>query len=168
MRLASTATVAFCVFVVLTGRSGAAEWSVTHDPGGRYSIELPTSSFQQDASGHAGHLTLEEVGGDAIIDVYGGQNAKQLAPAEFIASLSRAPRIADITYSARGKSWFVISGHYVREGSDAAGLIYYAKFVFSADLKRFAAFEMSYSPAEKRRMDPIVTHLEKTLRQSPE
>jgi hypothetical protein len=77
--------------------------------------------------------------------------------------LSRAPRIADITYKAVGPTWFAISGHYSREANDPGTLIYYAKFVFSADLSRFAAFEISYSVAEKSRMDPIVTHLEKTL-----
>jgi len=142
----------------------AAAWSSLRDPAGQYTIDLPTSSFRQEASDQAGHLTFSEIGGDAILDIYGGRNLKRLEPAAFIAELSHAPRIKDITYTARGRTWFASSGHYIREGGDADSLIYYAKFVFSDDLARFTAFEISYPPGEKRRMDPLVTHLEKSLR----
>jgi len=150
--------------VVLVGTAGATSWSSFRDPTGRYAIELPTDTFEYVATGEAGHLTLSEKGGDAIIDVYSGRNIKHLTPGKFIDELAGAPRIADVTYTARGRTWFVISGHYVRENADVGPLIYYAKFVFSADLSKFAAFEISYSVAEKRRIDSIVTHLEKTLR----
>ena len=151
----------------LAGQAAAASWSPFQDPSGRYSIDLPASDFQQGLEpSQPGHLTFTELDGEAIIDVYSGRNLKRLRPAEFIRQLSRAPRIADISYSALGRTWFAISGHYVRDGSAPAGLIYYAKFVFSADLTQFAAFEISYPVAEKRRMDAIVTHLEKSLRLS--
>ena len=127
-------------------------------------IDIPTPSFREEASDKVSHKTFSEVDGEAIIDVYSGHNLKRLQPTAFIEELSHAPRIEDITYTAQGRSWFAISGHYVREGADQGGLIYYAKFVFSADLTRFAAFEISYPPVEKRAMDPVVTHLEKSLR----
>lgn len=130
----------------------------------QYRVDLPTDTFRKaTTSGGVGHLTLEEVAGNAIIDVYTGNNIKRLSPAAFIEQLSHAPRIADISYQAQGHSWFAISGHYKRDTADPGTLIYYAKFVFSADLARFVAFEISYSVAEKSRMDATVTRLEKTL-----
>ena len=143
---------------------GATPWSALRDPAGRYTIDVPTLSFREEVSDRISHRTFSEVGGGAIIDIYSGRNLKQLQPGEFIRELSQAPRIEDITYTAQGRSWFAISGHFVREGTARGGLIYYAKFVFSADLTRFAAFEISYPLDEKRAMDPVVTHLEKSLR----
>jgi len=153
-----------CLLFALVGSASATSWASVRDPAGRYVIELPTTSFEAVATGETGHLTWNEVGGGAIIDVYSGRNLKHLAANDFIHELSRAPRIADVTYAARGRTWFAISGHYLREKADDVPLIYYAKFVFSSDLSRFAAFEISYPVAEKVRLDDIVTHLEKTLR----
>jgi hypothetical protein len=154
-----------CLALILANPIAAAEWTRFRDPASQYAIELPTGSFSPAAPGdQRGHLSLAEIDGDGIVDVYGGNNSRRLRPAEFITELSRAPRIADVTYRAMGKTWFAISGHYVREAGDRDDLIYYAKFVFTPDLSRFAAFEISYSTAEKNRMDPVVTHLEKSLR----
>ena len=146
------------------GQVQAASWSRLVGTAGQFVIDIPTPSFREQASDKASHRTFIEVDGGAIIDVYSGRNLKRLQPTTFIQELSHAPRIEDITYTAQGRSWFAISGHYVREGADPGNLIYYAKFVFSPDLTRFAAFEISYPPAEKRAMDPVVTHLEKSLR----
>jgi hypothetical protein len=146
------------------GEVSAASWSRLIDPGGQFVIDVPTPSFRQEVSDKASHKTFIEVDGAAIIDVYAGRNLKRMVPTAFIQELSHAPRIEDITYAAQGRSWFAISGHYVREGAGQGALIYYAKFVFTADLTRFAAFEISYPVTEKRAMDPVVTHLEKSLR----
>jgi hypothetical protein len=148
----------------LVGQAEAASWSTFHDPEGRFSIELPTEAFQSSpGSAEAGHFTFSEVGGGAIVDIYSGRNVQGLKPRDFIRTLSSSPRIADVSYSAAGTTWFAISGHYVREATDEADLIYYAKFVFTSDLSKFAAFEISYPVREKLRMDPIVTRLERAL-----
>ena len=160
-------TLPLCLALLLTciNAAQAASWTHYRDPGSRYTVDLPTESFSpKNSPAQPGHVTLSEQDGDAIIDVYSGGNAKDLSPDGFIRQLSQAPRIGDITYKAVGSTWFAISGHYTREGNDPGTLIYYAKFVFSPDLSRFAAFEISYSVAEKPRMDTVVTRLEKTLR----
>jgi hypothetical protein len=123
--------------LVLTclGAAQAASWANYRDPASRYTIDLPADSFTPtNTPAQLDHVTLAERAGDAIIDVYSGANAKHLSPAGFIHQLSQAPRIADITYKAVGPTWFAISGHYSREANDTGTLIYYAKFVFSADL----------------------------------
>lgn len=155
-----------CLTLLFAVPAHAGGWSRFVDPEGRYRIDLPTTSFQMEPYDRPGHRTLSELDGSAVIDTYSGRNLKRLGPSEFIAQLSAAPRIRDITYIAKGRSWFAISGHYVREGSEVAGLIYYAKFVFSRDLTRFAAFELSYPVSEKRRMDPVVVRLEESMRLS--
>jgi hypothetical protein len=139
----------------------AEEWRAYTDPGHRYAIDLPVTSFaMQSRSGTSGHMSLTEIGGDAVIDIYTGANAKHLSPADFAAELSQAGEIKDITYQARGQSWFVISGHYA---SVKPPLIYYAKYMFSDGMRAVAGFEVSYPVNEKARMDPIVTHLERSL-----
>jgi len=158
--------ISLALVLVPLGQANAASWSRLLGPQGQFVIDIPTPSFREEASDKPSHRTFIEVGGEAIIDVYSGRNLKRLQPAAFIKELSQVPRIEDITYTAQGKSWFAISGHYVRDGANLGGLIYYAKFVFSADLTRFAAFEISYPTTEKRALDAIVTHLEKSLRLS--
>lgn len=158
-------TLAFCLLLGALCPAQAATWSILDDPEGRFSIELPAESFMpSSSSSEPGHFTFAETGGGAVLDLYSGRNVQGLAPGDFIRALSKSPRIADVTYSATAPTWCAISGHYVREGTEEGDLIYYAKFVFTADLSAFAAFEISYPVGEKLRMDPVVIHLEKTLR----
>lgn len=161
-RLRSSA--ALLLLVAQTGYTAAAEWQRFGDPIAGYSVDLPSGSFVPRNPAGEGHRTLFESSGEGIIDLYGGNNLKRLPPVRFIEQLSSSPRIADVSYTALGKTWFVISGHYKRESSDPGRLIYYAKFVFSDDLARFAAFEISYPTSEKRRMDAVVAKMEDTLR----
>jgi hypothetical protein len=160
MRLPLLLTV---LFLTIMGPAQASDWSAYRDPTSTYVVDIPTASFKLGASALEGHLTLYQIGGDAIIDIYSGRNVSRLSPEQFIDRLSQAPRIADVSYRAFGRTWFVISGHYARDATDTKTLIYYGKFVFSSDLSRFAAFEISYSVAEKLRMDEIVARLEKSL-----
>ena len=96
--------------------------------------------------------------------MYGGHNHDGFSLPEFIDFLSHADRIAEITYRTGGQTWFVISGYYQRANADDRSLIFYAKFMFSRDLERFSAFEISYPPSHKEQMDPVVETLESSLR----
>jgi hypothetical protein len=101
---------------------------------------------------------------DALLEVYGGYNRDRLSLSEFVDFLSQADRIAEITYRTGGRTWFVISGYYRREEPSDPSLIFYAKVMFSRDLERFSAFEISYPQRYKRQMDPVVEALESSLR----
>jgi hypothetical protein len=137
----------------------AEQWRRYADPQRRFEIELPVTSFQiSDAV--PGRLTMTEVGGAAIIDVYTGVNSKLLTPSEFADELSNAGEIKDITYRTGGRTWFVVSGHYAGKPLT----IYYAKYLFSGGLRRVAGLEISYPVGEMARMDRIVVHLEQTFR----
>jgi len=146
--------------ILLAGQQAIGEeWQLYDDPQARFHVELPSSTFRLMAR-EPRHLSLSEIGGDAVIDIYTGSNAKHLSPEDFAAELSRAGEIKDITYRAAGRTWFVISGHYAN-GNPA--LIYYAKYIFFDDFQSVAGFEISYSVKEKLRMDPIVEHLQATF-----
>lgn len=150
-----TATAIFFVAaLVLVVPARAEDWQQYTDDHQQYRLELPFTSFHITHS-EPGHLSLSEIGGDGVIDVYTGQNLKHLSAKAFADKVSAAGEIKDITYRAGGRNWFVLSGHYA--GDD---LIYYAKYIFSPDLRKVAGFEISYAVAEKSRMDPIVDHLE--------
>lgn len=129
-----------------------------------FRIDLPVGSFNPTADSAERHIQLTETDGDAQIDVYGGEDPERLTPEAFADQLANADRIADVTYRRVSRTWFVLSGHYRRADDETGTLIFYAKFMFTPDLSRFSAFEISYSVDEKRRMDPIVTRLERTLR----
>lgn len=141
-------------------------WRSYEDPALGYRIELPLAEFEaigDDADG-PDVLRLYERGGDAMIEVYGGQNPEGLSAAEFADMLAGADRIAEVTYRTGGRSWFVLSGYYQRLGFEEQELIFYAKFMFSPDLDRFAAFEISYPAADKQRFDAVVERLEASFR----
>jgi len=147
-------TIVLAAALVLAAPARAEDWQPYTDDHYEYQLELPLTSFRITHT-QAGHLSLSEIGGDGVIDVYTGQNPKHLSANAFADKVSAVGEIKDITYRAGGRNWFVLSGHYT--GDD---LIYHAKYIFSPDLRKVAGFEISYAVAEKSRMDPIVDHLE--------
>lgn len=160
-------TTLLAAFVLLLSASLAVgqdiEWRryVNDDFG--YRIDLPLGLFEITESKDAG-LSLTEVDGLGQIEIYGAYNELGLSTADFADELSQADRIDEVTYRTGGRSWFVLSGYYAREGQEVEDLIFYAKFMFSADRSRVAAFEISYPLADKRRFDRIVARLERSLR----
>ena len=142
----------------------AGEWRQYHDPSFGYSVTIPDDGFDIEADQARNGLTLYEQGGRGQIDVYAVLNESGLGLDDLRARLSEAERIKQITYSRTGQSWFVISGYYRRPADEAMDLIFYAKFMMSADRESIAAFEASYPVSEKRRFDPIIERMEDSLR----
>ncbi len=140
-----------------------AGWQRYEDFDYGFRIDLPLGLFEL-RENEAERMTFFEVGGLGQIDIYGAENPEGLTPQEFMDVLEQADRIAEVTYRTGGRSWFVLSGYYRRERHEAEELIFYAKFMFSPDRSRLSAFEISYPLRDKRRFDPIVTRLEKSLR----
>jgi hypothetical protein len=160
MRRAPLLLAAFLTLAALPAHA----WETYENPAYGYSISLPGSPFAVEEEPDGRGVTLIDLAGRGQIDVYGARNSEGLSPREFEAALGSADRIRDITYARRGQSWFVISGHYVREGDAGDDLIFYAKFMFSPDRTRLSAFEASYPVADKARWDPIIEQMEDTLR----
>lgn len=156
----------FALAAALPTMAQAPGWQPYEDPDHGYRIELPLAEFEAigDDDGPDVLRLYERGGGDAMIEVYGGENPDGLNTTEFADMLAGADRIAEVTYRAGGRSWFVLSGYYQRLGFEEQELIFYAKFMFSSDLERFAAFEISYPAADKQRFDPVVERLEATFR----
>lgn len=138
-------------------------WERYADPDFGYSIDLPTGQFEW-VEAASPVVRLRQAETDALLEVYGGYNRDRLSLSEFVDFLAEADRIAEITYRTGGRTWLVISGYYRREDSSDPSLIFYAKFMFSRDLDRFSAFEISYPQSHKERMDPVVEALESSLR----
>ena len=163
MRKLFLGLIAVLAFGIATAEAASA-WRSYIDPVLGYRIELPVGTFTPTADSAESHIQLTETDGNAQIDVYGGEDPERLTPEAFADQLANADRIADVTYRRVSRTWFVLSGHYRRADDETGALIYYAKFMFTPDLSRFSAFEISYPVGEKRRMDPVVTRLERTLR----
>lgn len=141
-------------------------WEHYVDPELGFEIDLPLGWFEPviDPERPSVLQLVERNGGAALLEVYGGENVETLSAAEFADFLSEADRIAEVTYRTGGRTWFVLSGYYRREGFEAQRLIFYAKFMFSADLSHFAAFEISYPREDKWRFDPVVERIEDSFR----
>ncbi|HEV7276808.1 MAG TPA: hypothetical protein VGN80_11005 [Devosiaceae bacterium] len=159
------AALLFALTANLPAIAQAPGWQYYEDPELGFTIDLPLAQFEliEDDAGPE-VMRLYERGGDAMIEVYGGENVEGLSAAGFADMLSRADRIAEVTYRTGGRSWFVLSGYYERLGFEAQELIFYAKFMFSPGLERFAAFEISYPADEKQRFDALVERLEASFR----
>ena len=128
------------------------DWRVYSGPG--YRFELPVGDFEVVESA-PGRVALEEAGAEVrIVAQAGAGNAASLA--QLRETIELAAPVAEITYRAGGRSWFVLSG-YTPDGA-----IWYTKVMLSGD--RYAGFEIVYPKYEKSRMDAVVTRMEKGLR----
>jgi len=128
-----------------------------------FRIDLP-ADYVETAESRPDHLVLIDPTNTVLVEVYSGADTRRLGAAALADQVAQADRIADVTYRAEGRNWFVLSGHYRRLGRETEALIYYAKFLISPDRSRLAGFEISYPRRDKTSLDPIVTRMEKTFR----
>lgn len=144
---------------------GEERWSVYQNDLYRYGVAWPTAGFT--ASETEKGITLTEEGGRGQIDIYGAMNPEGLGPQQFKDALAGSERIREITYTRNGRSWLAVSGYF--QGNEERGddLIFYAKFMFSADRSRLAAFEVSYPVTDRKRFDAIVERMEDSLTAPP-
>jgi hypothetical protein len=144
---------------------GQERWSVYKNDLYQYGVAHPTAGFTASETGKG--LTLAEDGGRGQIDIYGATNPEGLGPAQFKDALAKAERIREITYTRNGRSWLAVSGYYRGDGERGGDLIFYAKFMFSPDRSRLAAFEASYPVSDRQRFDAIVERMEDSLTAPP-
>jgi hypothetical protein len=133
-------------------------WMPYRDSAYGFAIDLPVGAFSEQQEGS--QLTLLEQHGAARLQVYAGSNEKNLSPSQFARGAANAGAVRTVTYQAGGRNWVVLSGYYAGRQSPT---IFYAKFMFSSDLRTVSAFEISYPQDEKRAMDPVVRRLEHSL-----
>jgi hypothetical protein len=146
--------------LVSTTRSDGEGWTRYADPGHSFTVELPFGSFQTSQK-EKNSISLRSPLG-AEIDVYASEKLDGFNPRQFVAAIEKADRIRKVTYRAGGKNWFVRSGFYARTDQGDA-VIFYTKFLFSADHRRLAAFEISFPAREKPQFASVVERIEDTF-----
>lgn len=152
----------FAFALVLVTSAVAAEWRTYRHPELGYQLDLPGDfAAQRDGADPA---TLRLVRNDAVLTVFDGENVNRWSASRFADFVAKADRIRQVTYRRTGSTWFVLSGYYQREGAERDDLIFYTKFMLSADGTDFAAFEISYPRADKRDLDPVIERLERSFR----
>lgn len=154
---------AFVSILMFASAASAGDWRSYSDAEFGYSITLPDEGFDAETDAEGGGLTLYERDGRGQIDVYAFRNDKGFSLEDIRDELGNAERIKQITYSRAGASWFVVSGYYRRLDDEATDLIFYAKFMFSADRRTASAFEATYPVSDKTRYDPIIEKMEDSL-----
>ncbi len=140
---------------------GQTEWRPYRNALYGYAAELPADGFTTVRTERG--MTLLEQQGRGQIDIYGARNAERLGPMQYERVLADADRISEITYRRRGASWLVVSGYYKPDEQRGDNLIFYAKFMFSADRRSIAGFEASYPAESRKKFDAIVERLEDSL-----
>ncbi len=132
------------------------EWVEYTHPQSGFSVELPLGLFEITAETPE-RLTLTGAAG-ARLEIYAAANSQRRSPRDFVAAIEDTVRFGEITYRAGGNSWFVLSGY--APGEAGGDLVVYTKFMFSPDLTRVAAFEISYPVADRRFFDDAVERIE--------
>ena len=144
-----------------------AGWSLRVDRTTGYRVEVPLALLQPVEAGPDDPRSVQSFAsadGSALLETYAGANLDNMSLDGFMDFLASADRIAEVTYSRNGRSWFVLSGYYRRAGYEDESLIFYAKFMFTPGLERFSAFEISYPAAQRNLYDPVVERIEDSLR----
>lgn len=140
------------------GLAQSIDWQDYTDSTYGFTAELPLGLFEAiDSVGRPG-ISLQEVGGTAQINLYGGP-AEGMTRDALEARLEGGEQISTITYRAGGESWFVLSGFYEPVGTDEE-VIFYTKVLFSADRGSFSAFEISFPEDDKPRFEDLVERFE--------
>ena len=133
-------------------------WGTYVDDRYGFSVDLPIGLFNP-VEKNARGISLRAPRYGAVIDVYASENPNGFDPEQFVTEIENADRVREVTYRAAGKSWFVLSGFYSKtEAGDA--VIFYTKFMFSADRSRLTAFEISFPAREKPRFASVVERIE--------
>jgi hypothetical protein len=140
-------------------RPSDAGWQRYFDESYSFEVDLPLGLFEASEDSSRG-LRFHEISGFGEIQVYGADNPRGLPPRAFVTALEDAERIAEVTYRAEGQSWFVLSGYYADDEGLGEPLIFYTKFMFSADRSRLAAFEISFPARQKPRFADMVERIE--------
>ena len=139
--------------------SAPIDWTYYEDPDFGFEVELPLGLFRPERD-EPGALTLLEDGGDGQINIYAGRNDDGMSIADYEDALSRGEQVESVTYRTGGRTWFVLSGFFRPDERNEEPLIFYTKFMLSADGDRFSAFEISFPQSDKPRLAPIVERIE--------
>ena len=143
------------------GQMDATGWRTYVDELNRFKVDLPLGLFDP-VMKYARGISLRAPLYGAVIDVYSSTDANGFDPKQFVAEIENADRVRAVTYRAAGKHWFVLSGFYSKtEAGDA--VIFYTKFMFSADRSRLTAFEISFPASAKPRFANVVERIEDTF-----
>lgn len=96
--------------------------------------------------------------GEAELEFIVLPRAPGQTPGSLQQSLMGQAGYGEVTYSPRGRSWFVLSGY--REGR-----VFYDKYVFTSD--NVQAFALAYPTSHRHVYDSVVEAIEDNFRPSP-
>lgn len=133
-------------------------WQAYVDRDYGFSAQVPVGVFTPVNNPSRPGLSLEEMGGEAKLSLYGGP-ARGMTRDALEARLESGENISTITYRAGGASWFVLSGFYQPELTGEQ-TIFYTKVLFSPDRESFSAFEISFPERDKPRFEQMVEYFE--------
>ncbi|MGI8605299.1 MAG: hypothetical protein ACR2OZ_20185 [Verrucomicrobiales bacterium] len=140
------------VFVAHASPARAADWREYRDPELGFRVVFPRHLAQSRLREGRG-LEFSTRDGEFLVTVEGGKSAGGALERRWRDSLDKLGR--GVTYKARGKTWFVVSG------VDPRGIEYYCKFFERAG--RWTGLVITYPHAKNHTYDPWVTTIEKNF-----
>jgi hypothetical protein len=122
-----------------------------------FGVRLPGGYMLEDRAERSDEgTTLRSPDGKAVINVFGSANTARKSIGELVEDYKLNAPNATFTYEWRRGNAAVLSGY---EGGD----IFYVRIELSDDRRRVALLSMTYARDVKRRLDPIVTQLSRSL-----
>lgn len=123
----------------------------------RFGLRLPMEYLNEDKTERSETGTiLRSSDGKAVATIFGVENAAGKSIGSLVAEYKRKTPQAKFTYEWRHRNAAVLSGY--EEGD-----IFYIRIALSDDGERAAILSMTYAREVKRRLDPLVAQLSRSL-----
>lgn len=138
-------------------------WTRYTNPKFGTSAEYPVGLLRPDGEPDARDGRTFRSADGAALAIFGQFNVLDATPKSLEADKRGEDDYRELTYSARGPRWFVLSGF--RELEDERH-VFYEKYLFSADGGTIHAISFVYPEAVKTTYDPFVARIAGSLRGS--
>ena len=156
------ALIAICLAPGQAYAASSDGWEILRNARFGFRLEYPTGLFQPHRTSQAGDgVVLESKDGGARLLVGAFPNDAGYSPASYQRYVAqRSYGSFPVTYAPLGRSWFALSG-------ERDGKIFYEKVMFSCGNGVITSFAMTYSAAQRGRLDAVVERIENSFQPGP-
>ena len=136
-----------------------AAWQTYQNDPFSYSISYPADLFNEPTPDkRQGGITLDSVGGDARLYIFGGVNRGRETTFSLAHGLAGLDEVHRVTYRRVADNWFVLSGYLAGSGD-----IFYERIELNADRTFLAGFRLEYPSSLRQTFDHQIGRIGRSL-----
>lgn len=143
------------MLTVVCSAPAAVTWKTYSNPRYGFRVDVPSTFEAQPAPANGDGAAWRSTDGAAELRVWG---SNVVDPRDLTTAYKRALRQGTVTYKKFSGSWFAVSGI-------SGGQVFYEKQFGGAGCMNAVRF--TYPAAQKKRYDPMVTHVEASFAAGP-